>query len=105
MKYIKYLVLVLMLMAPIAAIQPCKAQSMEQRERQIQREKKRRQRDDMVLYQKALKNHMKSQTPETRVAMKQAMRTAKQNREHRREFFVKRWFRNWFGYKQKQNKG
>ncbi len=40
----------------------------------------------------ALKQHMKDQTPETRKRMKQDAKEAKHNREHTREFFLKRWF-------------
>lgn len=95
----------MLLLAPIATIQSCRTSNMDNKERQIQREKKKRQRNDTVLYQKALKNHMKSQTKETRKAMRQALNTAKRNREHKKEFIVKRWFREWFGYKQERNKG
>lgn len=105
MKILKYIVLLLLLLAPATTIQSCRTSNSSNRERQIQREKKKRQKNDTVLYQKALKNHMKSQTKDTRKAMRQNLHTAKRNRDHKQEFFVKRWFRDWFGYKQERNKG
>lgn len=105
MKILKYIVLLVLLLSPVATIQSCRTSNLDNRERQIQREKRKRQRNDTVLYQKALKRHMKSQTKETRKSMRQALNTARRNREGRREFFVKRWFREWFGYKQERNKG
>lgn len=105
MRIIKYIVLLVLLLAPVATFQSCRTSNLDNRERQIQREKKKRSRNDTVLYQKALKRHMNSQTKETRKSMRQALNTAKRNREGRREFFVKRWFRDWFGYKQERNKG
>jgi hypothetical protein len=41
----------------------------------------------------ALKEHMKHQTPEVRKRMKQDAKEAKRNNEHKKEFFLKRWFR------------
>ncbi len=94
-----------LLLSPVATIQSCRTSNLDNRERQIQREKRKRQRNDTVLYQKALKRHMKSQTKETRKSMRQALHTAKRNRDNRREFFIKRWFDHWFGYRQDRNKG
>lgn len=93
------------LLLPTVTFQACRTSNLSNRERQIQREKKKRQRNDTVLYQKALKRHMKSQTKETRKSMRRALNEANRNRNHRKEFFVKRWFRDWFGYKQERNKG
>lgn len=92
-------------MAPVVTMNSCRTSNLDNRERRIQREKRKRQRNDTVLYQKALKRHMKSQTKETRKAMRRNLHEAKRNREHRKEFFIKRWFRDWFGYKQERNKG
>lgn len=103
MKLIKHLALILLLLTPVVTLDSC--QTMNNKEQQIQREKNRRAKGDTVLYQKALKRHMKSQTKETRKSMRRAMYEAKRNREHKREFFVKRWFKGWFGYKQERNKG
>ncbi len=105
MRILKYIVLIVALLLPAATFQSCRTSNLSNRERQIQREKKKRQRNDTVLYQKALKRHMKSQTKETRKSMRRALNEADRNRNHRKEFFVKRWFRDWFGYKQERNKG
>jgi len=105
MRILKYIVLLLLLLAPVATMQSCRTSNTGNKERQIQREKKKRTRNDTVLYQKALKNHMKSQTKNTRKAMRQAYHTSERNRENKRDFFLKRWFQDWFGYKQEQNKG
>ena len=39
-----------------------------------------------------LKQHMKDQTPEVRKRMKRNARRANRYDEHKREFFIKRWF-------------
>jgi ABC-type amino acid transport substrate-binding protein len=82
-----------------------KRSNVDNKEKEIQKEKKRRQKEDTVLYQKAVKEHMKRQSKETRKAMKQAMKEAERNREHKPEPWYKRLYQKWFGYKQKQNKG
>jgi hypothetical protein len=41
----------------------------------------------------ALKEHMKHQTPEVRKRMKADAKAAKRNNEHKKEFFLTRWFR------------
>jgi hypothetical protein len=41
----------------------------------------------------ALKEHMKHQTPEVRKRMKKDAKEAKRNNEHKKEFFLVRWFR------------
>jgi len=40
----------------------------------------------------AEKQHMKNQTPAVRKRMKEDAHTANLNNEHKREFFLKRWF-------------
>ena len=79
----------------------CKSQStsINSQEKKIEKEKKKRQKDDTILYQKAVKQQMNNQTPETREAMKDAQKQAKRNRENKKEFFIKRWIKNW-QYKQ-----
>jgi len=101
----KKLIILLLIFAPLVATYSCRTSNIDKKERQIMRERKRRKKDDYVLYQKALKRHMKIQTKDTRKRMKQDMRIARRNRDHKREFIISRWFRNWFGYKQKRNEG
>ena len=73
--------------------------SVSQQEKKIEKEKKKRQKDDTILYQKAVKQQMNNQTAETKEAMKDAEKQAKLNRENKKEFFLKRWINNW-QYKQ-----
>ncbi len=103
MRILKYIVLMLLLLAPVSTIQSCKTSNTGNRERQIQREKKKRTRNDTVLYQKALKQHMKSQTKNTRKSMRQALHKSRSYNDNKREFFLTRWFHNWFKYKPEQN--
>ena len=79
----------------------CQAQttSINQQEKKIEKEKKKRQKDDTILYQKAVKQQMNNQSAETKDAMKDAEKQAKLNREHKKEFFLKRSIQNW-QYKQ-----
>ncbi|MCX7696603.1 MAG: hypothetical protein N2Z72_02785 [Bacteroidales bacterium] len=80
--------------------------NIDNKEKAIQKEKKKRQKQDTILYQKALKQHMKNQSKETRKAMKQSMREAKRNREHKPEPFYLRWYKKWFREKpQQKDKG
>lgn len=60
-----------------------KKQQKAQRAREKQQEKARKE---------ALKEHMKHQTPEVRKRMKKDAKEANLNNEHKREFFLKRWF-------------
>ena len=59
---------------------------MSNKERQIKREKKRRAKDDTVLYQKALKKHMKNQTKATRKDMKRNYRESQRYNQQKKEF-------------------
>lgn len=83
-----------------------KRSNIDNKEKAIQKEKKKRQKQDTILYQKAVKQHMKNQSKDTRKAMKQAMREAKRNREHKPEPFYLRWYKKWFREKpQQKDKG
>jgi len=93
----------LLLLAPVSTMQSCKTSNTSSKERQIQREKKKRQKNDTVLYQKALKQHAKSQTKNTRKAMRDSYRKAQNYNNNQREFFLTRWMHNWFKYKPEQN--
>lgn len=68
---------------------------MTKKERQIQREKEKRRKEDTVLYQKALKQHMKNQSRETQRRMRQNSREAERFNEQRKEFFLSRWIKEW----------
>ena len=72
----------------------CKSQStsINSQEKKIEKEKKKRQKDDTILYQKAVKQQMNNQTPETREAMKDAQNKPKEIVKIK-EFFIKRWIK------------
>lgn len=83
----------------------CRTNNMSNKERQIQKEKKRRAKDDTVLYQKALKKHMKNQTKATRKEMKRNYRDAQRYNQQKKEFFLKRIIRDKMFQRQKRQKG
>lgn len=83
----------------------CRTDNISQKEKQIQREKKRRSKDDTVLYQKALKKHMRNQTKETRKEMRRNYREAQRYNQQKKEFFLKRFIREKLYQRQKKQKG
>lgn len=83
----------------------CRTQNISPEERKIQREKKKRAKDDAVLYEKALKKHMKNQTKATRKEMRRNYREAMRYNEQRKEFFLKRWLRERMYQRQKKQEG
>lgn len=83
----------------------CRTNNISSKERQIQREKKKRAKDDTVLYEKALKKHMKSQTKETRKEMKRNYREAQRYNQKKKEFFLKKFMREKLYQRQKKQKG
>lgn len=107
MKAIRIISIMLLLLMPATFVMSCRTSNTGNKERQIQREKRKRSKNDTVLYQKALKRHMKSQTKDTRSSMRRALAIAKRNRDHKREFFLRRWFKDWFtpNPQDKPNKG
>lgn len=96
---IYYLVLIAIALSTIILTPSCRSK-MSKREREIQKEKERRRKEDTVLYQKALKKHMKNQGRETRKIMKQNAKEAQRYNEQKDEFFIKRWIKN-SNYKRK----
>lgn len=74
-------------------ISPSCRSKMSKREREIQKEKEKRRKDDTVLYQKALKKHMKNQGRETQRIMKKNAKEAQRYNEQKDEFFLKRWIK------------
>ncbi len=87
------------------ALPSCRTSNISNKERQIQKEKKRRAKDDTVLYEKALKKHMKNQTKETRKEMKRNYREAQRYNQKKKEFFLKRFMREKLYQRQKKQKG
>jgi len=66
--------------------------SISKQERKIQKEKERRQKEDVVLYQRAINRHIKMQSDETRQEMRENLRRAEKYNRRQKEFFLKRWF-------------
>ncbi len=77
--------------------------SISKTEKQIEKEKKRRAKDDIVLYKKALKKHMKTQTRYTRKEMKRNYKEAMRYMEQKPEPILRRLFRD--RGRQKRQKG
>src|ERR1700739_1880244 len=59
----------------------------------LAKKKKQRDKEAAKATKALLKQHMKDQSPATRKRMKQDAKEAKRNNEHKKEFFLKRWFR------------
>lgn len=89
----------------VFAAPSCRTSNISNKEKQIQREKKKRAKDDTVLYEKALKKHMKSQTKETRKEMKRNYREAQRYNQKKNEFFLKKFMREKLYQRQKKQKG
>jgi len=103
----KYHVLVLLLFIFTSVIiQPsCRTTNISQSEKRIQKEKKRRAKDDRVLYEKALKRHMKGQTKETQQSMKDNYKKSQQYNERKQDNFIKRFIRERTTRNQRKQKG
>lgn len=61
-------------------------------QKELVKKKKKEAKEAKKATRAALKQHMKNQSPETRKRMKRDAREANRNNEHKREFFLKRWF-------------
>jgi hypothetical protein len=100
-----YVLILLFTAASFVIVPSCRTNNLSNKERQIQREKKRRAKDDTVLYQKALKRHMKNQTKATRKDMKRNYREAHRYNEQKKQFFLFRIIRDKMYQRQKKQKG
>jgi hypothetical protein len=61
-------------------------------QKKLEKAKKAQEKKAKKAEKAALKQHMKDQSPATRKRMKEDAKEAKHNRDHTREFFLKRWF-------------
>ncbi len=61
--------------------------------REIAHKKKEREEEAMAKYQEAIEHQASIQSPSTKRAMKQRYKQADRYNNHRKEFFLKRWFR------------
>ena len=105
MKFHKKIIILLLIITPLFTTYSCKTGNVSTKEKQINRERQRKKKNDTVLYQKALKRHMKLQSKETQKNMKRDFRTARRNSEYKREFFLKRWLKSKFWYRPEKQKG
>ncbi len=69
--------------------------------RKIEREKEQREKEAMAEYQAKVERQGNIQTPETRKRMKTQFKKSEQYHSHRKEFFLKRWWKSLFGNKRK----
>jgi ABC-type multidrug transport system fused ATPase/permease subunit len=60
--------------------------------REIEKKKKEKEKEAMAKYQEAIKHQASIQSPSTKRAMKQRYKQADRHNNHRKEFFLKRWF-------------
>ncbi len=100
-----YSLAIMILLSSFVVLPSCRTNNLSNKEREIQREKKRRAKDDTVLYQKALKRHMKNQTEATRKDMKRNYREAMRYNEQKKQFFLFKIIRDKMYQKQKKQKG
>jgi pyruvate/2-oxoacid:ferredoxin oxidoreductase beta subunit len=100
-----YVLIAFIAVSSVLVFSSCRTNNMSNKERQIQKEKKRRSKDDTVLYQKALKKHMKNQTKATRKDMKRNYRESQRYNSQKKEFFLKRIIRDKLYQRQKKQKG
>ncbi|MCK5846083.1 MAG: hypothetical protein KAG84_01480 [Bacteroidales bacterium] len=69
--------------------------------RQMERQKKEKEQEAMAEYQAKVQRQSNIQTPETKKRMKAQFKKSERYQSHRKEFFLKRWWKNIFGSKRK----
>lgn len=72
--------------------QGCKTSSKSKSLQETEQKQKQRQKEEDAKYQKAVKQHLKHQTKETRKRMKTNKKIAQGNTYAKKECFLKRWF-------------
>jgi len=60
--------------------------------KEIEKKKREREKEAMAKYQEAIKHQADIQSPSTKRAMKQRYKQADRYNNHKKEFFLKRWF-------------
>lgn len=104
-RFFFYVFITFIMISLSGSVTSCRTKNLSPEERKIQREKKKRAKEDSVLYEKALKRHMKNQTKATRKEMRRNYREAMRYNEQRKEFFLKRWLRERMYQRQKKQQG
>ena len=72
-------------------IQKAKRQEIHRR-KQFEKEKKDRDREAQSAYEASIRKHYNMQTASTKKMMKSTARQSQRYKDHKREFFLKRWF-------------
>lgn len=72
-------------------MQKAKRQELHRR-KQFEREKKSRDNEAQKAYEASIKKHYNMQTQSTKKMMKSTARQSQRYKDHKREFFLKRWF-------------
>ena len=65
--------------------------------REIQKKKRQREKEAQAKYQSKVEYHASTQTPETRKRMKRQFNESQRYHGHKKEFFLKRWWKKVFG--------
>jgi hypothetical protein len=94
LKKIFLIIFVLSLSVPIEScskFQQSKRQE-AQRRKQFEKDKKKRDKEAEQAYQDAINRHYAIQDEGTKKMMRQTARKSQQVGEHKKEFFLKRWF-------------
>ena len=81
------------LLVPLCIYSQGKPKSVKQQEKAIQKKKEARDKKNKKIYDAAIKHRMKIQSKETRKSMKKMKHQANLVNDHRKEFFIVRWFR------------
>ncbi|NTW34170.1 MAG: hypothetical protein HGB12_16390 [Bacteroidetes bacterium] len=68
------------------------SKSSEKKQNKIQARKEKKDAEVLVLYQKAISNHQKHQSKDTRKRMKRSLKKSQNPNKTTKVFFLKRWF-------------
>ncbi len=70
--------------------------------REIEKKKRQREKEAQAKYQAKVEYQANIQTPETRKRMKRQFKKSERYHSHRKEFFLKRWWKSIFGPKKRK---
>ena len=69
--------------------------------REMEKERKRKEKEATAKYQEKIEYQASIQTPETRKRMKAQFKKSERYHSHKKEFFLKRWWKSIFGPKRR----
>jgi len=73
--------------------------------REIERKKRKKEKEAQAKYRAKVEYQASIQTPETRRRMKKQFKKSERYHSHRKEFFLKRWWKSLFGKKRTRKPG